>query len=110
MAVTEIGDHESGLIRLSSDLGTTTIQLRWPFDRSTDEWTVLSLRVPTPGSLADLQEDSLLGSRSEDHAVLWPRKEGLRVRFVGSNSAGPVQLEIDLSDAQASAFTGHFRT
>lgn len=101
---TEVGTYDSGLITMDSDANTTTVRVRWPFDRQTDEWVVLTVELDNSDirgrgdSVETGMSNSLTLSDRGDHALLGAR---------GRNSLGPVQLDCVISSMHASELRRH---
>lgn len=101
---TKVGTYDSGMIFIDSDANTTTVRVRWPFDRQTDEWIVLTVELNNSDirgrgdSVETGTSNSLTLSDHGDHAILGAR---------GSNSLGPVQLDCVISQNYASELRRH---
>lgn len=102
---TQVGTYDTGQISLDSDASSTVVRVRWPFDRQSDEWIVLAVQLDNSDirggqtdSFGTGPSNSLTLTNKDDHVIL-----GVR----GRNSVGPVQLDCDISAADASEIRRH---
>lgn len=96
----EIGDFESGRIKVIDSPGELVVSLHWPFDRETDEWidvsASFSLSVPAtePGG-----QESAVFKREDSGSVLDLKRisDGRFRLFLRGQGAGrPVEADLIL--------------
>jgi len=101
-AVGELGSWETGSISIEREHDDVVLRVHWPFDRSSDEWVDLSTWLPVAGVRRAISEGSRGEARVEGSKpghMLTLRSTGDRytAAIAGSNSVGPVDLELSLS-------------
>lgn len=107
---TQVGTPESGQISVVSDDTTTRVSIRWPFDRETDEWILLGVKLDNDDIRQAVASHSRTIGREEFLAFEDEGDSVVRMSAHGKNSIGPVRLDCRLSEHDASRVRVHLES
>jgi hypothetical protein len=92
-----IGDYETGRIKARQSGTTMSISIRWPFDRSTDEWIVGSIEIDQSdldSAVLDLDASAVRVDTPKGMLRITRFSDSASFELQGSNSIGAMSVDV----------------